>query len=112
MDIQNDSFFLPLLKVNNLTAIGLFATLCHSPNPIESMLIVGAVTGMVGGLVVLVPASAVTMVFLATTMVQMIMTGATLESIAAAIAAQLGAVAMSLGLVSQLVEQIKGIIGC
>lgn len=78
------TIFLPLLQFNNLTAIGLFATLCHSPNPIESMLIVGAVTGMVGGLLVLVPASAVTMVFLATTIVQMIMTGATLESIAAA----------------------------
>ncbi len=104
--------FLPLLQFNNLTAVGLFATLCHSPNLIESILIVAAVTGMVGGLVVLVPASAVSMVFLATTIVHMIMTGATLESIAAAIAAQLGAVAMSLGLVSQLVEQIKGIMGC
>ncbi len=104
--------FLPLLQFNNLTAVGLFATLCHSPNLIESILIVAAVTGMVGGLVGLVPASAVSMVFLATTIVHMIMTGATLESIAAAIAAQLGAVAMSLGLVSQLVEQIKGIMGC
>ena len=104
--------FLPLLQFNNLIAVGLFATLCHSPNPIESMLIVAAVAGMVGGLVVLVPASAVTMVFMATTIVQMIMTGATLESIAGAIAAQLGAVGMSLGLVSQLVEQIKGIMGC
>ncbi|MFB8797734.1 MAG: hypothetical protein U7126_26715 [Microcoleus sp.] len=106
------TIFLPLLQFNNLTGLGLFATLCHSPNLMESMLIVAAVTGMVGGLVVLVPASAVTMVFMATTIVQMIMTGATLESIAGAIAAQLGAVAMSLGLVSQLVEQIKGIMGC
>ena len=77
--------FLPLLQFDNLTAVGLFATLCHSPNPIESMLIVAAVVGMVGGLVVLVPASAVTMVFMATTIVQMIMTGVTLESIAGVI---------------------------
>jgi len=56
------TIFLPLLQFNNLTGLGLFATLCHSPNPIEFMLIGAAVTAMVGGLVVLVPASAVTMV--------------------------------------------------
>ncbi|MEG4009066.1 hypothetical protein QUA41_24545 [Microcoleus sp. Pol11C1] len=49
---------------------------------------------------------------MASTIVEMIMTGATLESIAATIAAQLGAAGISLGLVSQLVEQIKGIMGC
>jgi len=106
------TIFLPLLQFNNLTGLGLFATLCHSPNPIEFMLIGAAVTAMVGGLVVLVPASAVTMVFMATTIVEMIMAGATLESIAAAIAAPLAAAGISLGLVSQLVEQIKGIMGC
>ncbi|MEG3893584.1 hypothetical protein QT973_24625 [Microcoleus sp. Z1_A1] len=106
------TIFLPWLQFNNLTGLGLFATLCHSPNQSEFMLIVAAVIGMVGALVVLVPASAVTMIFMATTIVQMIMAGATLESIAAAIAAQLGAVGISLGLVSQLVEQIKGIMGC
>ena len=106
------TIFLPLLQVNNLTALGLFATLCNNPNPSEFMLIVAAVTGMVGALVVLVPASAITMVFMATTIVEMIMTGATLESIAAAMAAQLGAAGISLGLVSQLVEKIQGIMGC
>ncbi|MEG4289694.1 hypothetical protein Q5692_14690 [Microcoleus sp. C2C3] len=79
------TIFLPLLQFNNLTGLGLFATLCHSPNPSEFMLIVAAVTGMVGALVVLIPASAVTMVFMATTIVEMIMAGATLESIAGAI---------------------------
>lgn len=106
------TIFLPLLQVNNLTGLGLFATLCNNPNQSEFMLIVAAVTGMVGALVVLVPASAITMVFMASTIVEMIMTGATLESIAATIAAQLGAAGISLGLVSQLVEQIKGIMGC
>ena len=104
--------FLPLLQFNNLTAVGLFATLCHSPNPIESMLIVTEVTGILLGLAVWVSVSAVTMVFVATTIVEMIMTGATVESIAAAIAPQLGPASISLGWVSQLVEQIKGIMGC
>lgn len=104
--------FLPLLQFDNLTAVGLFATLCHTPNLIESMLIVAEVTAMVAALVVLVPASAVTMVFIATTIVEMIMAGATLESIAGAIAAQLGAAGISLGWMSQLVEKIQGIMGC
>ncbi len=76
------------------------------------MLIVTEVTGILLGLVVFVTPSAFTMVGLATTIVEMIIAGATLESIPGAIAAQLGPAGMSLGLVSQLIKQIKGIIGC
>jgi len=109
---MTSSFYL-LLQFHKLTAVGLFATLCDSPNPLESMLIVAAVAGMVSGLVVLVPVSAITMVGLATTIVDMIMAGATIESIGAAIAAQLAAVGISLEFVSYFVEKIEGIImGC
>jgi hypothetical protein len=76
------------------------------------MLIVTEVTGILLGLVVFVTASAFTMVCLTTTIVEMIIAGAILESIPGAIAAQLGLAGMSLGLVSQLVKQIKGIMGC
>jgi hypothetical protein len=108
---MTSSFYL-LLQFHKLTAVGLFATLCHSPNPLESILIVAALAGMVLGLVLLVPVSAVTMIFLANTIVDMIMAGATVESIGAAITAQLGTVGISLQVVSQFVEYIKDIMGC
>ena len=101
------TIFLPLLQFNNLTGLGLFATLCHSPNPSEFMLIVAEVTGILLALGVFVTASAFTVLSLATTIVGMIIAGATLEAIAGAIAAQLGPASISLGVVSQLVEQIK-----
>jgi len=104
--------FLTLLQFNNLTAVGLFATLCPSLNLLEFMVIVTEVTGILLGLVVFATVSAVTMLFLATKIVEMIIAGATVESIAGAITAQLGPAAMSLGVVSQLVAQIKGIMGC
>ncbi len=108
---MTSSFYL-LLQFHKLTAVALLATLCHSPNPLESILIVAALAGMVLGLVLLVPVSAVTMIFLATTIVDMIMAGATVESIGAAIAAQLGTVGISLQVVSQFVEYIKDIMRC